>query len=83
MATKKARKLGRAKGEPLRTARVRYVEPPHKVTGNPFVAVRVPRTLHAAFRKWCRTKKTAPAPALREYMSKVTGVAIEQGGADE
>lgn len=71
----------KANGQPPRTARIRYVEPPHKVTGNPFVAVRVPRELHKAFGKWCKEKKQAPAEALRAYMSKVTGV--EVGNGDE
>lgn len=72
--------VGKAKGEPPRTARVRYIEPPHKVTGNPFFAVRIPRELLRGFRAWCNRTKTSPQAAVRGFMSKVTGIELEAEG---
>jgi hypothetical protein len=74
-------KLPKAKGEPHRTARMRFMEKPAKVVGNPFFAVRVPRNLLAAFRKWCG--KRHPNDVVRAYMSKVTGVKVVEAGADD
>ena len=80
-------KLGRAKrrakGEPPRNARVRYIEPPHKVTGNPFVAFRASRELRAAFKRWCQEHETTMPAAFRAYMSKTTGIEIEADNGGE
>lgn len=75
--------LGKAKGEPPRSARVRYMEPPHKVTGNPFLAVRIPRALLKGFRSWCVRTKTTPQAAVRGFMSKVTGIELEADHGEE
>jgi hypothetical protein len=64
-----------------RTPRMRFIEKPVKVKGNPFFAVRVPRELLAAFRKYAGKKKQHPNALVREYMSKVTGMGV--GDADE
>lgn len=64
------------------SARVRYVEPPTRKDGNPFVACRVPVELRDAFVKWCKARKLTTAEALRAYMAKVTGVDVEEGGGE-
>lgn len=69
--------LPRAKGEPSRTARIRYMEPPTKKDGNPFFALRVPAELLRAFKRYAKEKKTEPTVLVRAYMSKVTGVDTE------
>lgn len=56
--------------------RVLYAEPPQKVTGNPFLAVRVPRELLAAFKSHAKKKGTTTNDLMRRYMSKVTGVSL-------
>lgn len=71
--------LGRAKGEPPRTVRLRYVEPPARKQGSPFFAVRVPRELLAAFKRLAREKKETMQDMVRGYMSTATGVEIAQG----
>ena len=57
--------------------RQRFLEPPDKRPGNPFVAVRVPREVHAAFMKLCAKRKVTPAGVLRAYISRWTGVKAE------
>lgn len=76
-------KLPKAKGaEPPRTARMRFVEPPAKVMGNPFFALRVPRELLAAFKKHADKRKVHPNELVKAFMSKVTGVKVEAGADD-
>ena len=69
--------------DPKRTLRLRYLESPDKKHGNPFFAVRVPRELLSAFKRWASKSKHGSAnAAVRAYMSKVTGVALETDGAE-
>lgn len=80
MAKKKRKRKPVVRGPQMklrlgRTPRLRFIEPPHKASGNPFVAFRAPRALYAAFGRWCRERKTTMPLAFRAYMSKVTGVA--------
>lgn len=75
-------KLTRAKGEPPRTARMRFVEPPTKVMGNPFFALRVPRDLLRAFKAHAAKRKVHPNELVKGFMSKVTGVEVEAGADD-
>ncbi len=63
-------------------ARIRYEKKPTKKDGNPFFAVRVPRPLLAAFKRHAKTKKTTPAALVREYMSKLTGVVLDDGDGE-
>ncbi len=77
---KRARKLGASKGEPQRTARVRYLEPPTKPDGNPFFALRVPGELLRAFKKHATSKRTTPTALVRGYMVRVTGVKLDAEG---
>ena len=90
MKRKKAHKSSRARRRPVvrgpqgdlfggRTPRMRFIEKPTKVKGNPFFAVRVPRELLDAFRKYAGKRKAEPTALVREYMSKVTGVDIDEG----
>ena len=79
--SKSTRSLGKAKGEPERTARVRYMEPPKWKAGNPFFAVRVPSDVLSAFKKHAKGKDSTAGEMVRAYMSRVTGVVI--GGDDE
>lgn len=74
--------LGKAKGEPVRTVRLRYVEPPAKRQGNPFFAVRIPRELLAAFKRHAKQKQETTQALIRGYMSRVTGVsaAVDEEG---
>ncbi len=73
----------KANGEPPRTARVRFVEPPMKPDGNPFFAVRVRRELLGAFRKYAARAGVEATVLVRTYMSKVTGVSAEADNGDE
>jgi hypothetical protein len=73
-------KVKKAKGNPERT-RVLFVEPPAKRYGSPFIAVRVPRELLAAFRREAKSRKLTPPEYMRTLMCKATGV--ELGGDDE
>lgn len=75
MATKT--KTKKAKGEPPRTARIRYIEPPTKKDGNPFFALRVPGKLLRAFKAHAKQNRTSATLMVREYMSKVTGIELE------
>ena len=50
--------------------RLRYVEPPAKRKGNPFVAVRIARETHAAFLALCKREKVTPADKLRALVDK-------------
>jgi hypothetical protein len=45
--------------------------------GNPFVAFRVPAKLLRAFKAHAKAKKQPPTVLIREFMSKVTGVACD------
>lgn len=80
-STKPATK--KAKGEPPRTARIRYVEPPNKKDGNPFFALRVPGKLLRAFKAHAKATKTPATVLVRNYMSKVTGVELEADNGEE
>jgi len=83
MAKAKAVKgKGRAKGEPPRTARVRYVEPPTKKDGNPFFALRVPGDVLRAFKAKAKARKLTPTELVRTYMAKVAGVALSEEGEE-
>jgi hypothetical protein len=79
----KTKRTTKAKGEPPRTARVRYIEPPTKKDGNPFFALRVPGKLLRAFKAHCKKNGTVATLAVREYMSKVTGVELESDNEEE
>lgn len=73
--------MGKAKGaEPQRTMRMRFVEPPAKRKGNPFVAVRVPVAMLEAFERICKKAKTTPSARIRKYIAKATGIA--EGASD-
>lgn len=69
----------KAKGEPPRTARMRFVEPPSKRKGNPFFALRVPRNLLRAFLALANKKKMHPNEMVKGFMSKATGVKLVEG----
>jgi hypothetical protein len=62
--------------------RVRYVEPPTKSDGKAFYAFRCEKALTKAFHKKYGNARAANA-ALRKHMSRVTGIAIDNGGNDE
>lgn len=64
-------------------SRRRYVEPPAKKYGNPFIAVRIPRELHAAFLKQCAKRKVTKEGVIRAYLAKWTGVKLSEVGSDE
>lgn len=49
---------------------MRYVEPPTKRKGNPFVAVRVDAATHAKFVKLCAKLKITPADKLRAMIAR-------------
>jgi hypothetical protein len=61
--------------------RQRFLEPGKK-TGNPFVAVRVPREVHAAFMRKCRARKVTPPGVLRAFIAKWSGVKLEVGDGE-
>ncbi len=60
-------------------ARIRYAKKPTKKDGNPFFALRVPRSLLRAFKAHARKQKTTTTVLVREYMGKCTGVEVEDG----
>jgi hypothetical protein len=57
--------------------RLRFVEP-GKPDGNPFFALRVPAELLNAFKREAGKRKTSATAMVRAYMSKVTGVAVDE-----
>lgn len=61
---------------------MRFVEPPTKKDGNPFMAFRAPKPLKVAFAKHAKSKGATPAELLRGYMAKVTGVAAEDDNGE-
>lgn len=63
-------------GEPS-GKRARYIEPPTKKDGNPFVAFRCPAELRDAFVKLAKGRGTTPPAMLRAYLAKATGVKLE------
>jgi hypothetical protein len=71
------KKTKRAKGEPARTARIRYIEPATKKDGNPFFAARVPKDLLKKFQAHAKTKKSTPAALVREFMAESTGFDLD------
>jgi hypothetical protein len=56
--------------------RQRFLEPPAKQAGNPFVAVRVPREVHSAFMRKCKARKVTPAGVVRALIAKWSGVKL-------
>jgi hypothetical protein len=64
---------GRAKGEPARTARVRYVEPATKKDGNPFFALRVESGLLRAFKSLAKQRKMLATTMARQLMANECG----------
>lgn len=62
-----------------RTPRMRFIERPAKVQGNPFFAVRVPREVLAAFKRKARPN---PQAAVRAFMAKLAGVKLEVADVD-
>jgi hypothetical protein len=68
----------KAKGpEPVRTARIRYIEPPTKKDGNPFFALRVPAGLLRAFKAHANKKGKEATAIVREHMAKLTGYELD------
>jgi hypothetical protein len=65
-----------------RLDRVRYVESPTKKDGNPFFALRVPGPLLRAFKSHAKGKRTTATALVREYMSKATGIELDEDGAE-
>lgn len=74
---KRITKNVKAKGEPPRTARIRYIEPPTKKDGQPFFALRAPGKLLRAFKAHAKKEKTSATQLVREYMAKVTGIELD------
>jgi hypothetical protein len=73
----KAKKRPSKKGQGIRegrTPRLRYIESPGKKYGSPFFAVRIPRELLAAYKRYAKEQKTTAPALVRAHMSRVTGV---------
>lgn len=58
---------------PVAGERLRYLEPPRKRKGNPFIAARVPRELADHWTKWCKREGKPSASAMREALAKLSG----------
>lgn len=76
-------RVTKANGQPHRTARIRFVEPPASRKGNPFFALRVDAELLDAFRAHARKAKVSPNDLVKAYMSKVTGVEVGEDDAQD
>ncbi len=63
--------------------RIRFVEPPSKRNGNPFFALRVPRALLRGFKAHARKHETTATQLVRGYMSKCTGIEVDDDGAEQ
>jgi len=77
--SKSKSKRATGKASEARTPRMRFVERPSRMLGNPFFALRVPRDLLSAFKAHAKRKKAHPNELVRAYMSKVTGVELTDG----
>lgn len=62
--------------------RLRYLEPPKKKRGNPFVAVRVPREMKDHWDAWLKRKGKLHPSAMREAMAKLSGYRGDTEGSE-
>jgi len=85
LAKLKARRVRgkvKAKGEPPRTARVRYMESPTKKDGNPFFALRIEAGLLRAFKEHAKSRKMEATAMVRAMMVKATGYKMEESESE-
>lgn len=80
---KKAKKATRAKKASFDRRWRKSSGRVQKKAGSPFLAIRIPRDILAAYRRKAKAKGKEVNELLREHMAKVGGVKLAESDGDE